>query len=120
MNIKRHRRLIGVNSDLRGRIISSRGWAMLSLAFLLYGGIWGVVEPLNIIWINDHHNMWRTSLIVTAIVGAYVLSIPFGPRILQIIDAGRGRFEPSKLLLQQWDAHSNHRGGWEFWKCCGF
>jgi len=87
MSLKGENQTKTLNDNLRAKIRATKAGVTLLLAITVYTGTWGVVEPLNLTWINDHIILWRTILIAWSLLAGFFLSFPLTGRSLQTIDA---------------------------------
>jgi len=74
-------------NDIKGLVLSSRIGKIGALIFSVYTLIWGIIEPLGLDWIDDHKAIWRTLLLVFAIIVTIILSIRLSSALLDEIDA---------------------------------
>jgi hypothetical protein len=83
------------------KLLSSRLGQYSALVFTIYAGIWTIIEPLNLTWINSHSILWRTILVTGAILLSLILSIQVASRKLEMIDAdgpGKPLLNPSQKI----------------------
>ncbi len=81
-----------MSNSLKDKFLSSRAGQIGTLLFSAYTLAWGIIEPLNLDWINCHKTVWRIILLAFAAIVTIILSIKLTKSVLDKIDAdGPGR-----------------------------
>lgn len=71
---------------IKEKILSSRVGVIGILVFSVYTFAWGVVEPLNLDWINNNKDIWRVILLAFSAFVTIILSMKLSGSLLDKID----------------------------------
>src|SRR5450759_3308755 len=74
-------------NNLKEFILSSRAGLIGVLLFSVYTFAWGIVEPLQLDWIDKNKVLWRIILLTFAAIITIVLTIKLSRSLLDKIDS---------------------------------